>query len=383
MKIVIAPDSYKESLSALEVAQAVEAGFRQVFPDADYVLVPVADGGEGTVDAMVAATGGRKETVTVSGPLGEPVEAFYGLTGEGDTAVIEMAAASGLALVPPDRRNPLLTSSRGTGELIRAALDAGARRFILGIGGSATNDGGAGMVQALGARLLDLEGRELDGSGGDLARLERIDVSALDPRLAECRIEVACDVDNPLTGARGASAVFGPQKGATPEMVQALDANLARLARIVGRDLGVAVDTVPGAGAAGGMGAAMLAFFGATLKPGIEIVTAAVDLDTQVRDADLVITGEGRIDFQTVHGKTPIGVARVAKRHGKPVIGIAGSLGAEVGVVHAHGIDAVFSVLGKPCTLDEALRDAAANVQLTARNVATVLRLGSAARSGA
>ena len=383
MKIVIAPDSYKESLSALEVAQAVEAGFRQVFPDADYVLVPVADGGEGTVDAMVAATGGRKETVTVSGPLGEPVEAFYGLTGDGDTAVIEMAAASGLALVPPDRRNPLLTSSRGTGELIRAALDAGARRFILGIGGSATNDGGAGMVQALGARLLDLEGRELDGSGGDLARLERIDVSALDPRLAECRIEVACDVDNPLTGARGASAVFGPQKGATPEMVQALDANLARLARIVGRDLGVAVDTVPGAGAAGGMGAAMLAFFGATLKPGIEIVTAAVDLDTHVRDADLVITGEGRIDFQTVHGKTPIGVARVAKRHGKPVIGIAGSLGAEVGVVHAHGIDAVFSVLGKPCTLDEALRDAAANVQLTARNVAAVLRLGSAARSGA
>ena len=376
MKIVIAPDSYKESLSALEVAQAVEAGFRQVFPDADYVLVPVADGGEGTVDAMVAATGGRKETVTVSGPLGEPVEAFYGLTGAGDTAVIEMAAASGLALVPPDRRNPLLTSSRGTGELIRAALDAGARRFILGIGGSATNDGGAGMVQALGARLLDLEGRELDGSGGDLARLERIDVSALDPRLAECRIEVACDVDNPLTGARGASAVFGPQKGATPEMVQVLDANLARLARIVGRDLGVAVDTVPGAGAAGGMGAAMLAFFGATLKPGIEIVTAAVDLDTHVRDADLVITGEGRIDFQTVHGKTPIGVARVAKRHGKPVIGIAGSLGAEVGVVHAHGIDAVFSVLGKPCTLDEALRDAAANVELTARNVAAVLRIG-------
>ena len=383
MKIVIAPDSYKESLSALEVAQAVEAGFRQVFPDADYVLVPVADGGEGTVDAMVAATGGRKETVTVSGPLGEPVEAFYGLTGEGDTAVIEMAAASGLALVPPDRRNPLLTSSRGTGELIRAALDAGARRFILGIGGSATNDGGAGMVQALGVRLLDLEGRELDGSGGDLARLERIDVSALDPRLAECRIEVACDVDNPLTGARGASAVFGPQKGATPEMVQALDANLARLARIVGRDLGVAVDTVPGAGAAGGMGAAMLAFFGATLKPGIEIVTAAVDLDTHVRDADLVITGEGRIDFQTVHGKTPIGVARVAKRHGKAVIGIAGSLGADVGVVHAHGIDAVFSVLGKPCTLDEALRDAAANVELTARNVAAVLRLGSAAPSGA
>ena len=375
-KIVIAPDSYKESLSALEVAQAVAAGFRQIFPDAEYVLVPVADGGEGTVDAMVAATGGRRETVVVSGPLGERVEAFYGLTGDGATAVIEMAAASGLALVPPARRNPLRTSSRGTGELIRAALDAGARRFILGIGGSATNDGGAGMVQALGARLLDAEGRALDGSGGDLARLERIDVSALDPRLAECRIEVACDVDNPLTGPRGASAVFGPQKGATPEMVQVLDANLAHLARIVERDLGVSVDRVPGAGAAGGMGAAMLAFFGATLKPGIEIVTAAVDLDAHVRDADLVITGEGRIDFQTVHGKTPIGVARVAKRHGKAVIGIAGSLGANVGVVHEHGIDAVFSVLSRPCTLEEALGDAAANVELTARNVAAVLRMG-------
>jgi glycerate kinase len=378
MKIVIAPDSYKESLSALEVAQAVKAGFRQVFPAADYVLVPVADGGEGTVDAMVAATGGRKEIVTVSGPLGEPVEAFYGLTGDGDTAVIEMAAASGLMLVPPAARNPLRTSSCGTGELIRAALDAGARRFILGIGGSATNDGGAGMVQALGARLLDAHGRDLDGSGGDLARLERIDVTALDARLAECSIEVACDVDNPLTGARGASAVFGPQKGATPEMVQVLDANLGRLARIVERDLGVAVDQVPGAGAAGGMGAAMVAFFGATLKPGIEIVTAAVDLDAHVRDADLVITGEGRIDFQTVHGKTPIGVARIAKRHGKPVIGIAGALGANVGVVHEHGIDAVFSVLSKPCTLDEALRDAAANVELTARNVAAVLRMGLA-----
>ncbi|MDX5410846.1 MAG: glycerate kinase [Thauera sp.] len=378
MKIVIAPDSYKESLSALEVAQAVQAGFSQVFPDATYVLVPVADGGEGTVDAMVAATAGRRERVAVSGPLGMPVEAFYGLTGDGATAVIEMAAASGLMLVPAAQRNPLVTTSRGTGELIRAALDAGARRFILGIGGSATNDGGAGMVQALGARLLDARGQDIGPGGGALAGLERIDVSTLDPRLAECRIEVACDVDNPLTGARGASAVFGPQKGATPAMVQTLDASLTRFARIIERDLGVAVDQVPGAGAAGGMGAAMLAFFGATLKPGIEIVTAAVELDAHVRDADLVITGEGRIDFQTVHGKTPIGVARVAKRHGKPVIGIAGSLGAKVGVVHEHGIDAVFSVLNTPCTLEEALRDAAANVELTARNVAAVLRMGFA-----
>ncbi|ENO83839.1 glycerate kinase [Thauera linaloolentis] len=378
-KIVIAPDSYKESLSALEVARAVEAGFRAVFPQAEYVLVPVADGGEGTVEAMVAATGGRRLDVAVSGPLGDSVPAFYGLTGDGATAVIEMAAASGLMLVPPAQRDPLRTTSRGTGELIRAALDAGARHFILGIGGSATNDGGAGMVQALGARLLDADGRELPPGGGALGELARIDVSALDPRLAACRIEVACDVDNPLTGPRGASAVFGPQKGATAAGVRILDDNLARFARIVERDLGVAVDRVPGAGAAGGMGAAMLAFFGAELKPGIEIVTAAVELDRHVRDADLVVTGEGRIDFQTIHGKTPIGVARVAKRHGKPVIGIAGSLGENVGVVHEHGIDAVFSVLHRPCSLEEALRDAAANVELTARNVAAGLRIGMVA----
>ncbi|MFV8825902.1 glycerate kinase [Thauera sp. WH-2] len=377
MKIVIAPDSYKESLSALQVAQAVEAGFREVFPEAEYVLVPVADGGEGTVEAMVAATEGQLCSAAVTAPLGDTVQARYGLTGDGMTAVIEMAAASGLTLVPPADRNPLVTSSRGTGELIRAALDAGARRFILGIGGSATNDGGAGMVQALGARLLDAQGREIGPGGGALAALDRIDVSALDPRLAASHIEVACDVDNPLTGVRGASAVFGPQKGATPGMVAVLDENLARFARIVERDLCVTVDPVPGAGAAGGMGAAMLAFFGATLRPGIEIVTAAVGLDAHVRDADLVITGEGRIDFQTVHGKTPIGVARVAKRHGRPVIGIAGSLGSGVDAVYAHGIDAVFSVLARPCTLDEALYDAAENLRVAARNLAASLRIGA------
>ena len=377
MKIVIAPDSYKESLSALQVAQAVEAGFREVFPEAEYVLVPVADGGEGTVEAMVAATEGQLCSAAVTAPLGDTVQARYGLTGDGMTAVIEMAAASGLTLVPPADRNPLVTSSRGTGELIRAALDAGARRFILGIGGSATNDGGAGMVQALGARLLDAQGREIGPGGGALAALDRIDVSALDPRLAASHIEVACDVDNPLTGVRGASAVFGPQKGATPGMVAVLDENLARFARIVERDLCVTVDPVPGAGAAGGMGAAMLAFFGATLRPGIEIVTAAVGLDAHVRDADLVITGEGRIDFQTVHGKTPIGVARVAKRHGRPVIGIAGSLGSGVDAEYAHGIDAVFSVLARPCTLDEALYDAAENLRVAARNLAASLRIGA------
>ncbi len=376
MKIVIAPDSYKESLSAPDVARAVEAGFREIFPEATYCCLPVADGGEGTVEAMVAATGGRLVEAIVTGPLGKPVAAFYGLTGDGATAVIEMAAASGLALVPPTERDPLQTTSRGTGELILAALDAGARRFILGIGGSATNDAGAGMSQALGARLLDANGVEIGDGGGSLDRLARIDLDTLDPRLAECTIDVACDVDNPLIGPHGASAVFGPQKGASPGMVQRLDAALTHFAHIVERDIGVAVADVPGAGAAGGMGAAMLAFLGARLRPGIEIVTEAVGLDQAVRDADLVITGEGRIDSQSIHGKTPIGVARVARRHGVPVIGIAGCLSADAAVVHAHGIDAVFSVLYRPCTVEEALRDAAANVEMAARNIAATLKLG-------
>ncbi|MDQ7990902.1 MAG: glycerate kinase [Candidatus Dactylopiibacterium sp.] len=377
MKIVIAPDSYKESLSALEVAEAIEAGLREVFPQAEYVKVPVADGGEGTVDSLVAWSGGGKRHLSVTGPLGAPVEAFYGLSGDGATAIIEMAAASGLMLVPKAQRDPRITTSRGTGELIAAALDAGAQRFILGIGGSATNDAGAGMLQALGVRLLDAEGHDLGPGGAALARLARIDASGLDARLADCHIEVACDVDNPLTGPRGASAIFGPQKGATPAIVEELDAALAHFARLVARDLGVAVDAVPGAGAAGGMGAGMLAFFGARLRPGVEIVMDAVGLDALVRDADLVITGEGRIDSQTIHGKTPIGVTRVARRHGKPVIGIAGALTQDVGVVHAHGIEAVFSVLHRACTVEEAFAEARDNLRLAARNIAAVLRLGA------
>ena len=294
MKIVIAPDSWKESLSALEVASAIEQGFREIYPDAEYVKLPVADGGEGTVEAMVAATGGLLVPLTVTGPLGEPVEAFYGLSGDRQCAFIEMAAASGLESVPPAQRNPLLTTSWGTGELIRHALDAGVRQIIIGIGGSATNDGGAGMAQALGAKLLTAEGQQIASGGG----------------------------------------------------------------------------------AAGGMGAALYAFCGAQLRPGIEIVTDALQLAERVADADLVITGEGRIDSQTIHGKVPVGVARVAKRFNVPVIGIAGSLTADVGVVHQHGLDAVFSVLYTICTLDEALANAAANLRMTARNVAAVLQMG-------
>ncbi|WP_437612481.1 glycerate kinase [Erwinia sp. V71] len=376
MKIVIAPDSYKESLSALEVATEIEAGFRDIFPDAQYVKLPVADGGEGTVEAMVAATEGKIVRLNVTGPLGEQVEAFYGLSGDESCAFIEMAAASGLELVPAAQRDPLITTSWGTGELIRNALDKGVQHFIIGIGGSATNDGGSGMVQALGARLLDKHGQQIGYGGGSLNDLASIDLSQMDTRLGQCRVEVACDVTNPLTGKEGASAIFGPQKGATPELVEQLDQALAHYAKIIQRDLDIDVLHIPGGGAAGGMGAALHAFCHAELRRGIEIVTEALGLDQLVQDASLVITGEGRIDSQTIHGKVPIGVAKVAKRYNKPVIGIAGSLTADVGVVHQHGLDAVFSVIYSICTLEEALKNAAANVRMTARNVAMSINIG-------
>lgn len=375
MKIVIAPDSYKESLSAQEVATQIEAGFREVFPDASYVKLPVADGGEGTVEAMVAATHGKIVKVNVTGPLGDTIEAFFGLSGDENTAFIEMAAASGLERVPSHQRNPLLTTSYGTGELIRCALDHGVRHCIIGIGGSATNDGGAGMMQALGVRLLDEQQQPLAFGGAQLSRLVHIDIQSLDPRIRQCRFEVACDVTNPLTGPQGASAVFGPQKGATGPMVEQLDQALQHYAAVIRQCLDIDVEQVPGSGAAGGMGAALLAFCGAELRRGIEIVTEALGLDELVRDASLVITGEGRIDSQTIHGKVPIGVARVAKRYQKPVIGIAGSLTADVGVVHDHGLDAVFSVLYSICSLEEALDNAADNVRMTARNIAATLKL--------
>ncbi len=376
MKIVIAPDSYKESLTAQQVATQIERGFREIFPEAQYVKLPVADGGEGTVEAMVAATQGKIIRLNVTGPLGEDVKAFYGLSGDDSCAFIEMAAASGLELVPASRRDPLITTSFGTGELIRNALDRGVEHFIIGIGGSATNDGGAGMVQALGAKLMDKQGEQIGFGGGKLAELCRIDLSEFDPRIKNCRFEVACDVTNPLLGEEGASAVFGPQKGATPELVSQLDKALEHYARVIQRDLNRDVLSIAGGGAAGGMGAALHAFCQAELRRGIEIVTEALGLDELVKDASLVITGEGRIDSQTIHGKVPIGVAKVAKRYNKPVIGIAGSLTADVAVVHQHGLDAVFSVIYSICTLDDALENAAENVRMTARNIAASLAIG-------
>ncbi|WP_264877934.1 glycerate kinase [Vibrio agarivorans] len=375
MKIVIAPDSYKESLTAMGVAQAIEKGFKQVLPDAEYIKLPMADGGEGTVQSLVDATGGSIIPHPVIGPLGQIVEGFYGLLGDGKTAVIEMAAASGLHLAEPEQRNPLKTTTYGTGELIKAVLDKGVEHIIIGIGGSATNDGGLGMAQALGIRMLDSDEKELGFGGGELARLNTIDLTNLDPRLAKVRLEVACDVDNPLCGPKGASQVFGPQKGATPEMVEVLDANLAHYAAVMKAQLEKDVIDMPGAGAAGGLGAALVGLLSAELRPGINIVMDAVNLSEVVADADLVITGEGRIDSQTIHGKTPIGVARTAKKFDLPVIGIAGCLSADCGVVHEHGIDSVFAVVNRSVDLPTALAEAAENVEITARNVAAILSL--------
>lgn len=344
-KVVIAPDSFKESLSALEVADAIECGFSQIFPQVRYIKLPMADGGEGTVESMVAATDGEIIELKVTGPLGRPVQAFYGLLGDGETAVIEMATASGLHLVPNGQRDPRITTSYGTGELMLAALAHGVKAMVLGMGGSATNDGGAGMIQALGARLLDAQRQPLPPGGAALAQLAHIDLVGLDPRLRQLSITAACDVDNPLCGEKGASAVFGPQKGTTPQMVAQLDAALRHYGELMEQVTGREIVRQPGTGAAGGMGAALLGMLEARLRPGIEIVIEALRLEEAVRGADLVITGEGRLDSQSIHGKTPIGVARVAKRHGLPVIGIAGSLAPDYQVVHLHGIDAAFSVL--------------------------------------
>jgi glycerate 2-kinase len=376
MKIVIAPDSYKGCMTAAEVAEAMARGVRRVLPDAELNLIPMADGGEGTVQAMVDATGGRLIPATVTGPLGEPVAARFGLMGDGETAVIEMASASGLPLVPADRRNPLLTTTYGTGELIRLALEQGARRLIIGIGGSATNDGGAGMAQALGARLLDRDDRDLPNGGGALAQLDRIDISGLDPRLKNFAITVACDVDNPMTGERGAAAVFGPQKGATPEMVATLDKNLQHFAAIMRRDLGQDVEQVPGAGAAGGLGAGLMAFLGATLRRGVEIVVDAVNLTGRCAGADLVLTGEGGTDFQTVRGKTPMGVARAAKVHGVPVICLSGGLGRNYREVYTVGIDAVCTIVPGPMPLAEALERGPELVEDATERALRLARLG-------
>lgn len=370
MKVVIAPDSFKESLTAKQVCDAIQAGLARVWHDAKFVAIPVADGGEGTVQSLVDATQGRLVEVKVMGPQGKRVEAFYGMLGDNQTAVIEMAAASGLHHVPVAQRDPKLTTSFGTGELIRHALDQGVTKLIIGLGGSATNDGGVGMLAALGARFTNADGDPIQLTGGGLRELTHIDLQDFDPRLQNCDILVACDVNNPLCGDKGASAVFGPQKGATPEDVQLLDGVLRQFGLLTEKVTGKMVLESAGAGAAGGMGAALLAYTQARLRPGIEIVLETVQLAHQVSDADLVITGEGRIDSQTVHGKTPMGVAKVAKRFDVPVLALCGCTGDNYQAVYQCGIDAVFAAVPRAMSLDDALKESDFNLADLAENVA-------------
>ncbi|TGG94197.1 glycerate kinase [Natronospirillum operosum] len=376
MRIVICPDSFKESMTALEAAQAIKAGLCSVWPQANYELLPLADGGEGTVQALLDATGGNWCEASVTDPLGKPVQARFGLLGDGRTAVLEMAEASGLQRVPPGRRDPRLTSSRGTGEMMLAALEQGVERLILGIGGSATNDGGAGMLQALGARLDDAQGEPIGPGAAGLARLASMDFGGLHPRLRQCELEVACDVTNPLLGDTGASAVFGPQKGADAAMVEQLDKWLAHYGALLETTTGRAVINSPGAGAAGGMGAALMGALGANLKPGIDLIMAAVGLAERLQGADLVVTGEGRLDSQTLQGKTPAGVARLAAAAGVPVIGLGGSLADDTGVLMEQGFVVVLGAVQRPTDLDTALVLAPEWLARTAEQAARLMALG-------
>ncbi len=346
-------------------------GALAAWPEASIDEVPMADGGEGTVAALVAATSGTYEAATVTGPLGEPVVAFYGLLGDGTTAVIEMATASGLVLVSPDRRNPLITTTRGTGELLLAAIGHGVRRLIVGIGGSATNDGGAGLAQALGYRLLDGQGRELGPGGGNLGQLARIDRAGRRSELESIQVDVACDVTNRLCGPQVASAVYGPQKGATPAMVRALDDNLAHLAAIIERDLGASILELPGSGAAGGLGGGLVAFAGGKLQRGVDLIIDAVKLRERLKSADLCLTGEGAIDAQSAFGKTAVGVGRLAGSLGCPTLALAGSIGPGAEAVLEQGIDAYFSICSGPIGLEQAIAEAE---ELLARATEQVVR---------
>lgn len=372
MRILIAPDKFKGSLGASEVAQAIARGFSQGWPDAELCTCPLADGGEGTMELLVAATGGKALECEVTGPLGEPRTAPLGILGDGRTAVVEMAAASGLALVPRDRRDPRYTTTAGTGDLIRCALDEGLRRIIVGIGGSATNDGGAGMAAALGVRFLDEGGEELPHGAVYLNNLESIDLSGLDPRIRETAVVVASDVTNPLLGESGASRVYGPQKGAGEYDVELLERGLERLAAVSSR-IAPGMEGRPGAGAAGGLGFGLMAFLGAQVLPGIEVVMKAVGFERKLAGCELVITGEGRLDAQTAHGKTVTGVARVARRHGIPVVALAGEVAEGAEKLRELGVTALLGISRGPMSLEESLRRTGELLESASREVACLL----------
>ena len=356
-KVVLAPQGFKESLTGMEIANAMSIGVKRVWPDVETVLIPVADGGDGTLQALVDSSDGEVRVARVEDAIGRVIEADWGALGNGTTAVIEVANAVGLARLTSEERDVRNASTRGVGQLFIEALDAGFTDFIIGVGGSATNDGGAGMIQAMGGKLTDSNGKDLAPGGVALSDLAHIDISGLDPRMADVNVVVACDVNNPLCGPRGASAIFGPQKGATSEDIQLLDAALANFAEVISKDLNTDVADIPGAGASGGLGAGLMGFFGARLRLGADIVLEAVGLEKHLVDAELVIVGEGQFDRSTVFNKSPVAVAQRAKIRGIPVIGIAGSLGAGFAEVHDHGIDAVFSLVSRPMSLKAAMDD--------------------------
>lgn len=374
MKVVIAIDSLKGSLSSMEAGMAIKDGILAAKPDAEVIVKPLADGGEGTTDALIEGMNGERIDLTVTGPMHTPVDAYYGYLKDTNTAVMEMASAAGITLVPDSEKNPLLATSYGVGEMINDAIQRGCRNFIIGIGGSVTNDGGIGMLKALGVRFLDENGEDAGEGGQALAKVARIDVSGMNPLLKECHIQVACDVNNPLCGENGSTYVYGPQKGVTEDMKKTLDEAMAHFARVTSETLENDYMNTPGAGAAGGLGYAFLAYTGAALTPGIELILDAVGLEEELSDADVVVTGEGRLDFQTAMGKAPVGVARLAKKYNAKVIAFAGSVTKEATACNKEGIDAFFPILRSVCTLAEAMDPVAARNNMTA-TVEQVFRL--------
>lgn len=373
MRVLIAPDKFKGSLSSSQAARAIERGFISGYPDAETIVCPLADGGEGTMDVLVEATSGRKVVCEVTGPLGERRQASLGFLGDGKTAVVEMAEASGLQLMAPEERDPKSTSTRGTGDLIRYALDIGIREIIVAIGGSGTNDGGAGMAQALGARFVDCDGNDLLPGGSCLRSLEKVDLSELDPRVREARIIVACDVTNKLLGDEGASRIFAPQKGASQQDVELLEACLARLAEVTGQCLNCDCEESPGAGAAGGLGYGLMAFLGARIRPGIEVVMEYAGFERLAKDCRLVITGEGRLDAQTAYGKTVIGVARAAERRRIPVLALAGEVAEGASSLHRLGVSCILSIAPGPISLEESKQRAGQLLENCAREIGVLL----------
>ncbi len=375
MNILIAPDSFKDCLSARQVAEAIKRGIERILPGAGFQIAPMADGGEGTVQSLIDATGGQLVHLQVMDPLMREIGSFYGITGDGSTAVIEMASASGIELLAPSERDPWITSTYGTGQLIADALKRGVKTILMGIGGSATNDGGRGMAEALGVRFPNSDHRSSGRGGGSLGEVNQIRMEGLNPRIKDISILVACDVSNPLTGPKGASSVYGPQKGADPEMVRKLDSNLAHFAGVIEEQLGKKVDKVPGAGAAGGLGAGLMAFLDAQLTRGFDLIAETVQLEKKILNANLVITGEGKIDAQTQYGKTPFGVAQLARKHKIPVLGVGGTIEKGAEILYDHGFDVILPIMEKPADLAFALANAEQLLENTGERIGRFLKL--------